>query len=125
MSNQKIIFDENYISSILETEDTSFVIELYDIYLLQAQSILVKIVDPSSDNIDDILYLAHKLKSSSRSVGAVALGNHLEAVEQAARDNDIAALADHILAMNTVVDPTLSMISNRVSTLRGQGAGDQ
>jgi len=123
MSDQPVIFDENYISSMLEIDDPLFAIELYEIYLQQAKSILGKLGDPSCDNIDEILHLAHKIKSSSRSVGALTLGAHLEAIECAARENDLEAVFGAIHSMGAIATPTISMIENRLRTLRDLATG--
>lgn len=45
--------------------------------------------------------LAHKLKSSSRSVGALALGNVCAEIEQAGKNNDAKALAELMPQFNT------------------------
>lgn len=61
--------------------------------------------------------LAHKLKSSSRSVGAHALGDILERVEQISRSGDMMALAPLIAQTRAMAEQTFTMIAAHAESL--------
>jgi HPt (histidine-containing phosphotransfer) domain-containing protein len=42
-----------------------------------------------ANRMEDIVFDAHKLKSASRMVGALALGDLFESIEAAAKENDL------------------------------------
>lgn len=64
-----------------------------------------KIVDAyDANNWDDIESIAHTLKSSSRSVGALPLGELFAALEEAGRNRNMAVLASSMVRLGEAVD---------------------
>ena len=79
----------------LEAEaDAQFVLELVATFLEESRELIVQIADAlRASDVSGLRRLAHSLKSSSASVGAVALAARAEEIERLARNGALAPAA--------------------------------
>lgn len=118
------IFDETYLGQSMELDDNEFFVELYELYINQVTATVHDIVrkasDPAiaKDNLAGIHDLAHKLKSSSRSVGAFRMGHLMALIEATCREQDAAGAATHIESLPDVLDRTVAAIGKVLSNLK-------
>jgi HPt (histidine-containing phosphotransfer) domain-containing protein len=74
--------------------DADFVSELVDTFVHQSRELIVQIADAvGTGDVSTLRRLAHSLKSSSASVGAVALAARAAEIEGLAREGDLDAAA--------------------------------
>jgi len=74
--------------------DADFVSELVDTFVHQSRELIVQIADAvGAGDVSTLRRLAHSLKSSSASVGAVALAARAAEIEGLAREGDLDAAA--------------------------------
>jgi CheY-like chemotaxis protein/HPt (histidine-containing phosphotransfer) domain-containing protein len=92
---------------------------LLDKFLLQAQSqVQALCASQGSAELAPVQAVAHTLKSAARTVGALRLGEHCQALEQAAQDHDptvchalLADLADVFVQSQTAITAHLSTLA--------------
>ena len=122
--NTETIFDETYLAQSMELDDKDFLAEVYEIYVNQANVMVNDMIHKASDlatvkdNLSCITDLAHKLKSSSRSVGAFRMGHLMELIEAACRQQDADGAVMHIESLADVLARTVAAIGARLSNLK-------
>lgn len=112
------LFDQQVLRQMLALQDPRMLADFYSLYLAQARELL-DVFLPGAEMREDrvVEKLAHKLKSSSRSVGAHALGDILERVEQISRSGDMMALAPLIAQTRAMAEQTFTMIAVHAESL--------
>lgn len=112
------LFDQQVLRQMLALQDPRMLADFYSLYLAQARELL-DVFLPGAEMREDrvVEKLAHKLKSSSRSVGAHALGDILERVEQISRSGDMMALAPLIAQTRAMAEQTFTMIAAHAESL--------
>ncbi len=76
--------DSRLLVEALETDEPAILQDFYTLFLQQVQELQQQLDTFSTPyDAEDLRLLAHKLKSSARTVGALALGEQLEALERA------------------------------------------
>lgn len=112
------LFDQQVLRQMLALQDPRMLADFYSLYLAQAGELL-DVFLPGAEMREDrvVEKLAHKLKSSSRSVGAHALGDILERVEQISRSGDMMALAPLIAQTRAMAEQTFTMIAAHAESL--------
>jgi len=89
-----LLFDEMQLSQTLGFHDSRTLASFYDLFLQQSRPLLEVLQAGAGRQGDQTLEkLAHKLKSSSVSVGAQPLGAMLGRIEALCRAGDLEALA--------------------------------
>jgi signal transduction histidine kinase/CheY-like chemotaxis protein/HPt (histidine-containing phosphotransfer) domain-containing protein len=79
------VFDANMLGSLVG-DNRRVVRKLLADYLAAARTLVAQLVDASAiHDMDKVNFIAHRLKSSSRAVGALALGTLCEELERAGR----------------------------------------
>ena len=66
-----------------------------------------------NERLEVVGALAHKLKSSARSVGAMALGEVCEALERMGKNKDIAALTDEMPSFEKHIKQVEAFLADR------------
>jgi HPt (histidine-containing phosphotransfer) domain-containing protein len=61
-------------------------------WVAESPALVAAVAPDSAADLDAIVSAAHSLKSSSRTVGAMSLGNAAEVVEHAGRSDDLASV---------------------------------
>ena len=81
------VFDDKHLGAVLGVNEPLILCDFYNLYLRQVNDILdVFVAGAGLERRDEVARLSHKLKSSSLSVGAAQLGESLERLELACRD---------------------------------------
>jgi HPt (histidine-containing phosphotransfer) domain-containing protein len=76
------VFDAEQLPMALESNEEDALREFYDLFLVQIEELVNVFGSPGiSSQADTVRLLAHKLKSSSLSVGAMRLGEQLAELE--------------------------------------------
>ena len=87
-------FDPAVLAELEAEADADFVRELVTTFVEESRDLIVQIADAGRDHdATGMRRLAHSLKSSSASVGAVALAARARNIEALARDDDLDAAA--------------------------------
>lgn len=112
------LFDQHLLRQTLGLHDPRMLADFYTLYLVQARELL-EVFLPGVEVREDraVEKLAHKLKSSSRSVGALPLGDILERVEQISRSGDPLALAALVAQAREIAEQTFSVIAAHAEAL--------
>lgn len=81
------IFDKNHIRDIYEIDDPDTIREFYILYIRMLNELRETVVNKELNaiNLKKLTFLSHKLKSTSFSIGAPALGHVLSRMENAAK----------------------------------------
>ncbi|MBG57312.1 MAG: hypothetical protein CMK46_03390 [Porticoccus sp.] len=112
-------FDEKFLSESIGMEDVEFLVELYGLYLEQASKVIESMMVCRVERDFEYLgQLSHKIKSSSRSVGAIAMGNLLEAIERAARDKNASELQVYLHELPQLAEDIFEKIENHINVLK-------
>ena len=76
---------------------SGFLRQIIAVFEEQADEIIADLgTAAANDDETQLANLAHKLKGSARTVGAIELGNHCERLEHEARRGDLAQLATRL-----------------------------
>ena len=108
-------------------DNPSMHFRLLEKFLLNAQEQVLGIIDAAKrDGTDSVATLAHKLKSSARTVGALALGELCQEMESAGRAGDHHACQALVAAFDAEFMATTKQIRAAMATAVAQkvGAGD-
>lgn len=89
---------------------TEIVDDIVETYLQETPALVATIADGSS--VEDVRMASHTLKSSSRSVGAVAVGDLAEEIENAAREGSLDGVADAMAAVSPSYDEAAALLAN-------------
>jgi HPt (histidine-containing phosphotransfer) domain-containing protein len=112
------LFDPQVLRQMLALQDPRMLADFYTLYLVQARELLDVFLPGAEVRLDRAVErLAHKLKSSSRSVGANPLGNILERVEQISRSGDPLALAEVVAQAREIAQQTFAVIAAHAESL--------
>jgi len=111
-SQDALVFDETALAQLFGAGESPALSSYYALFIEQALPLL-EIFHPEREqhSLQVLEKLAHKLKSSSSSVGAQALGQILGKVEAACLAGDQAALAHLVPQTYTVAVRTLDAIA--------------
>ncbi len=91
--------DARLLVEALETDEPAILQDFYSLFLQQLQELQQQLDTFSSPyDADTLRLLAHKLKSSARTVGALALGEQLEALERACLQGSSQTILEAMLA---------------------------
>jgi len=93
--------DQAVLADLEEQADAQFVSELVETFLDESRDLIVQISDALRvGDLARLRRLAHSLKSSSASVGALALASRAEEIERLARDGALAPIAPLATALD-------------------------
>lgn len=112
-------FDEKFLPESVGVEDKEFLVELYGLYLEQASTVVESMIGCAVEHdFEDLRQLSHKIKSSSRTVGAKALGDLLEGIEHAARDQTHDELPAYLKELQQLAEDTFEKIAQHINVLK-------
>lgn len=119
MKTAALQFDEKFLSESVGIDDREFLVELYGLYLEQASKVIESMmVCREERDFEYLRQFSHKIKSSSRSVGAIAMGNLLEAIERAARDKNASELQVYLHELPQLAEDIFEKIENHINVLK-------
>ncbi|BAU92403.1 ATPase domain-containing protein [Methylorubrum populi] len=126
------LLDEPTIANLEELGDRDFLERILHLYVAQAPQALLALEDAlARDDAPDVARAAHGLKSMSANIGAAQVKDRAGAIERAARDGNLASLADGASGLDDLLARTVSALHLRLGlraergpdeTARGQGA---
>jgi len=101
VSTTEPVLDRAVLADLERQADAEFVSELVETFLDESRDLIVQIAEALGvGDLARLRRLAHSLKSSSASVGAVALASRAEEIERLARDGALAPDAPLVLALD-------------------------
>ncbi len=111
LQRETLLFDKTALALTLGVADVSTLASLYEIYLQQARPLL-EVLQPGAGLQGDrtLEKLAHKLKSSSFTVGAQPLSELLGRLEELCRIDDQDALAEQLPSAHALAAETLAAV---------------
>lgn len=118
MAESKGQLDPTYLNEMAEG-DTEFISELLDTFVETAADLVEAIEAAAAEQAAEKgIYAAHTLKGSSRSIGAVPLGDLCQVLEEAARCGDMDSFA--LMARN--IPETFAQLKREIETMMRQAA---
>jgi HPt (histidine-containing phosphotransfer) domain-containing protein len=113
----EIIFDSRALENLLEESDPPVLIGFFKIFLDHTITLWGN-AEVAADNGDwsKVSALAHSIKSSSRSLGANALGAAMLTIEQATADNNPAP--NQVRSASELVEKTRKAIEEHMTMLQ-------
>jgi HPt (histidine-containing phosphotransfer) domain-containing protein len=121
-----VLFDKTALPMSLGTTENDVLIQFYDMFI---QINLESWNDLSNSNKSNDLRLvrqtAHKLKSSSASVGALALAESLKSLEMAAADGNLLQVIEQTEQTTQLLHNTLDLIRAELTFLQQESVRAQ
>jgi HPt (histidine-containing phosphotransfer) domain-containing protein len=120
-----VLFDKTALPSALGTSEAEVLIQFYDMFIqitMDAWSDLSR--GNTIDDLKQVRHTAHKLKSSSASVGAIALANSLKELELAATDGNVLLVNEKIAGTSQLLNSTVAEVRRELNTLQQDPLGD-
>ncbi len=117
-NNTQPLLDDNTLSRLkTEIGDITPVLNLFETELAEMAQKLRAYQDGGSESVDleALARLAHRLKGSSRNLGALALGEASEQLEKAAKNNS--DWTDKIRSLQTLIEQTRQQIREKLDTM--------
>lgn len=120
-----VLFDKTALPSALGTSEAGVLIQFYDMFITITMDAWN---DLSCGNpIDDfkqVRQTAHKLKSSSASIGALALANSLKELELVATDGNLLLVNEKIAGTSQILHSTVAEVRRELNTLQQDSLGE-
>lgn len=120
-----MLFDKNALPSSLGTSEADVLVQFYDMFIqitTDAWSDLFN--NNTSNDLKQVRQTAHKLKSSSASVGAFALANALKELEMAAADDNLPLVTEKIEKTSELLNATVEQVRLELNTLQQELVGE-
>jgi len=120
-----VLFDKTALPSALGTSESEVLIQFYDMFIqitVDAWSDLCG--GNASGDLKQVRQTAHKLKSSSASVGALALANSLKELELAAADGNVLMVTEKIEITTNLLHSTVEQVRLELNTLQQEPLGE-
>jgi len=115
------LFSAGALGELLGIDDSALFIDFYTTFLGQLSSLVPDLKSyAQSGDVGGLRETSHKLKSSSRTVGAMRLSSALEEMEQAARDGSLPLSVQWIGPVADLVDITTAAVRNEIIRLGGK-----
>ncbi|WP_394202721.1 ATP-binding protein [Shewanella waksmanii] len=111
------MFDDSVISDVFADDVADYAASLADFLELTMPQLRAMAKDNQFD-ISTIGQIAHKLKSSAKTMGIVQLAEHCEIIEQAAKHQDIIAISQSLSAISTQLDEVEAAVNQRIAQYR-------
>jgi HPt (histidine-containing phosphotransfer) domain-containing protein len=89
---------------------TEIVDDIVETYLHETPTLVATIA--AANSVEDVRMAAHTLKSSSRSVGAVVLGDLAEEIETASRSGSLDDVTDAMAAVSPSYDDAAALLAD-------------
>ncbi|OGT74668.1 MAG: hypothetical protein A3H44_03235 [Gammaproteobacteria bacterium RIFCSPLOWO2_02_FULL_57_10] len=117
-SAAKSHLDNNKLRNTLETDEPKVLLEFYSLYMEQLQELIGLLGRISlPEDVGSVVSLAHKMKSSSQSIGAFRVASRLSVVEELALKGDSERLRDSLAHIVQDCDKTLLELKLEVHAL--------
>ncbi|RTR27928.1 hybrid sensor histidine kinase/response regulator [Shewanella atlantica] len=111
---EKRYLDQNVISLVFDDDREDYFAALSDFMEIALPQIKSMVEDRDFD-IDAIGQLAHKLKSSAKTVGLLSIGNHCETIEAAAKRPDNQQTRESITEQLDSIETLLPLIEKEIT----------
>ncbi len=115
MSHEDI--DQTALGNILGTQDPEMLAEYYNSFLETSTPTAKQIQDAfNAGDLSEVSRLAHKLKSSARTVGANRLGDCCQALEEAGREGDAQSVSQQMELLPVLFNGVKAWIEHSYAT---------
>jgi HPt (histidine-containing phosphotransfer) domain-containing protein len=114
-----VLFDKTALPSSLGTSENDVLIQFYDMFIqitLESWSDLSNI--NKSNDLKLVRQTAHKLKSSSASVGALALADSLKQLELATADGNLLRVIEQTEKTTQLLHATIDLVRAELARLQ-------
>jgi len=113
------VFNANFLRDTLGSADPGMLSKFYGLLLEQIEPMPETLRNlASGSDAQAVREYAHKLKSSTRTVGAQALGDLLEAIEHAARDGDFERVRGSLADLRRLAAETEAEVRQEMARLQ-------
>lgn len=113
-----VLFDKTALPSSLGTSEADVLIQFYDMFIqITVESWNDISAGNKSHDFKLVRQTAHKLKSSSASVGALALTDSLKSLEMAAADGNLLRVLELIEQTTQLLHTTIDLVREELTSL--------
>jgi HPt (histidine-containing phosphotransfer) domain-containing protein len=113
------LFVASFLRDTLGNADPDMLSKFYTLLLEQIAPMTDTLQElAAAGDIQAVREYAHKLKSSTRAVGAQALGDQLEVIEHAARDGDLGRAQEMISSLGRLAADTETEVRREMARLQ-------
>lgn len=112
------IFDTRSLEVTLGTGDPQILVQFYELFVNHTDSLIADISNDTGHDNGAILNLTHKLKSSGKSLGAVALTVCMQDLESAIHAGDDVRVANLVQEMSELWRKTRAIIREEIRRIR-------
>lgn len=113
-----VLFDKTALPSSLGTSEADVLIQFYDMFIqITVESWNDISAGNKSHDFKLVRQTAHKLKSSSASVGALALADSLKSLEMAAADGNLLRVLELIEQTTQLLHTTIDLVREELTSL--------
>lgn len=115
----RVLFDKTALPSSLGTFENDVLVQFYDMFIqitLESWNNLSN--SNKSNDFKLVCQTAHKLKSSSASVGALALADSLKSLEMAAADGNLVRVIEQTEQITQLLHSTIDLVRAELTALQ-------
>jgi HPt (histidine-containing phosphotransfer) domain-containing protein len=114
-----VLFDKTALPSSLGTSENDVLIQFYEMFIqITLESWNDLSVSNKSNDFKLVRQTAHKLKSSSASVGALALADSLKSLEMAASDGNLLRVIEQTEQTTQLLNSTIELVRAELTSLQ-------
>ena len=114
-----VLFDKTALPSSLGTSENDVLIQFYEMFIqITLESWNDLSVSNKSNDFKLVRQTAHKLKSSSASVGALALADSLKSLEMAAADGNLLRVIEQTEQTTQLLHSTIDLVRAELTSLQ-------
>lgn len=120
-----VLFDKTALPSALGSSEADVLIQFYEMFIAITMDAWSELRGGNTNNdLRQVRQIAHKLKSSSASVGALALANSLKELEMAAADGNVGLVNKKIAITTHLLHSTVEHVRLELNTLPQEPLGE-
>jgi len=120
-----VLFDKTVLPSALGSSETGLLIQFYEMFIEITTDTWNELCGTTTtDDLRQVRQAAHKLKSSSASVGALALANSLKELEFAAADGNVMLVTEKIEKTTDLLHSTIEQVRLELNGLQREPLGE-
>jgi len=114
------LFDPGILPAALEIDDADTLTSFYDMFIMVTRESWQELGTQEQEKdleFAKIKDIAHKLKSSSVSIGAMQLADAFKTLERLAQDQQIKAVTEHMELTDRLVTQSINAVQQHINTL--------
>ena len=117
------LFDKTMLPNSLGTSEADILVQFYEMFIqITLESWRDLSAGNNSHDFKLVRQIAHKLKSSSASIGAIALAQSLKELEMAATDSNLLQVIEKTERTSQLLEETVACVRSELASLQQEPA---